>query len=422
MPVGKIKLNSNILDNYTQKNFETYMDGIGKPISKSELTSVLKIQNTNSPLISDSLAYSNSVLSHLNKEVRNNVIIKGIEKSLNATGKAIGLVTTTIKNLVSDVLKVGIKTLDKALKKVAKIIKDSPVYKFIQKAVRELLTYVGIPLILSERITGKVANLISKGLESLGLKNSMKNSVNKQSKKYLDKGLDLVVKKAMYTGILIETPKENDGVYVTAKKLINSDPETRRSYDSVIKSLNFITFSNMKEEDDYYNAMYRINGEYRKKYGKYPPLGFNNKEEEEFFIRTVINRPEYGRYDKLNIEDESRGWMGYDPNFLSEMTEDELIMLSKNKNISKFFPYGNVSGQNYKDYFNSLTKSNTLTNYEKMIIYSEYKKEQYYSSVKKKYPHYGTVTTFNGFTNKESLPNQATKNKINIKKDRTTSL
>ena len=422
MPVGKIKLNSNILDNYTQKNFETYMDGIGKPISKSELTSVLKIQNTNSPLISDSLAYSNSVLSHLNKEVRNNIIIKGIEKSLNATGKAIGLVTTTIKNLVSDVLKVGIKTLDKALKKVAKIIKDSSVYKFIQKAVRELLTYVGIPLILSERITGKVANLISKGLESLGLKNSMKNSVNNQSKKYLDKGLDLVVKKAMYTGILIETPKENDGVYVTAKKLINSDPETRRSYDSVIKSLNFITFSNIKEEDDYYNAMYRLNGEYQKKYGRYPPLGFNNKEEEEFFIRTIINRPEHGRYDKLNIEDESRGWMGYDPNFLSEMTEDELIMLSKNKNISKLFPYGNVSGQNSKDYFNSLTKSNTLTNYEKMIIYSEYKKEQYYSSVKKKYPHYGTVTTFNGFTSKESLPNQATKNNINIKKDRTTSL
>lgn len=420
MAVGNIKINNTILDNYKQVNFETYADGVGKPINSNYISKQIDFKKQASPLVKDALNYSNAALDKLTEQAKRNALIQGIEKGFSVAERAIGAVVTGIKDIVSSILKTGFNTVKSLIKKLTDVIKNSAVYKFIKKGLKLVLGVLAIPFVLLDRIADKTSEYIVRGLSALGLKNKTKTAFNKHYESKFVSYLENSISKSCLLGIFSEVDASDDGLYNVAVKYINSSENKNDGYSNVMSALKYLVNTGSKTDQEYYDVINRLIKNNELRLGSYPEGGYS-EEDDELYVKHSLIAPNY-KYLNSNLEiiDETRGWMNYDEDFISYISDEELMEFCKNPKIKAMFPGNSVSGKDFKEAFEKDNR-NSLSKYDKMLIFSEYKKSGYYATHVAEGKYDGKKVKFEGFTHTSEIPKKSVSYKF-FKKDKITSL
>lgn len=418
MPIGSIKLNTKTLDNLSKINFESYLDGVGKPLD-GLAEKIGGLDKYASKLFGNIEKFSQAAIQALSKESKFKNFLDKMEKTMNSIGKVVGGFIGGVKNFVGNLIKAGINTLKKITNAVLNALQIGKLATALKNCFNTILGFLKKPFEFLSNLVKKALRFVKGFLGALGSSLNLKSIFKKDLLKGLiPESLSSALSKILSKSIILATLtgikyRDDNDLYNTSKTFINSN-----GYNSVMNAFRTIFNKSLyytdEEKKNNYSQMYKR--VYDRLFNEY-----YNEDDEDILLSNGYNKIKFKSLARsYDFGDEGRGWMNYDIKSLSEIPIEDLRLIYSNESLRKRFPFKPIVS--YTD-FNSYEpfNNNDINNFEKILAMADFNRDQYYLKNEKfKKTSGSAVSKFKGFNKTYKLEEKKEKEIINIKKERVT--
>lgn len=421
--IGNIKLNTKTLDNLSKINFESYLDGVGKPLD-GLANKIGGLDKYASKLFGGIDKFSKVTSQILSKESKFKNFVAKMEKTMNSIGKAIGGFVGSVKNFVGNLIKAGISSLKKITGAILNALQIGKLATALKNCFNAILSVIKKPLEFVSKLIKKALRFVKNFLGVLGVSLKLKKAFKKELTtgnipNSLNNALNKLLSKSIILSTLTGIKHHNDeDLYKTSKAFISSS-----GYNSVMSSYRTIFNKSLyyKDDDNGRGFQEQNSQMYRRVYDRILNE-YNNEEDEEIMLSKAYNKVNYKSLAKhYDFGDEGRGWMNYDIKSLSKVSDSDLKYVYNNESIKKLYPYKPIISYSKVDDYEAF-KNKDINQFEKILAMSNFNRDGFYikdNNLENQYKNY-SISKFEGFNKGYKLKEKEEIKIVEKKKDRVT--